>query len=94
MDLPTFAETEGADIPLPEEVEDVALTIGRGLAVRLSMEGRMFYVPRLPKATHPLSLVVGHAAARAMEIRHRHCLLALPQCDELIAAWKAFEAGS
>jgi hypothetical protein len=94
MDLPTFAETEGAHVPLPETVEHLAEVIGRRLAVTLVNRERGAYVPKRLRPNHPLCEIVGYDAAWRLAVTHSHCLIEPEPLTELKAAHRAFLAKS
>ena len=95
MDLPTYAETEGADVPLPFEVDDVAQVIGRAAAVKLAIADRDWhYVPQRAREGHPLAVIIGVDAARALGVTHSRMVIGLPDPAELRAAHAAYLAAA
>lgn len=94
MDISTFAETEGANIPLPEEVEGLAEVIGRRLAVTIAARQRMTYVPKRIHAKHPLVELIGWDAARALSVTHSHMVFEPHELTELRAAHAAHLAAA
>ncbi len=99
--LADFAVRDGADVRLPEVVEDIATVIGRHAAIRMVEAARQtgarprrrqVYIPKRVHEAHPLAAMIGLKAARALSVTHAHMVVELPQCRELVQAYEAWLA--
>lgn len=94
-----FAMGPGRNLPLPSTLQDIAETIGREAAVRLS-EGllrqrtgarswrRQIYIPQRLADDHPTVLILGRALAEELQETHVNCILEIPRCAGIQAAYR------
>ena len=86
-------------MPLPSTLQDIADTIGREAALRLS-EGllrqrtgarawrRQIYIPQRLADDHPTVLILGRALAEELQETHVNCILEIPRCADIQAAYR------